>query len=247
MTPLVLAAQHRPLPATFEALLAAKADLHATFLPSGTDGTTALHYCFNSAEALRYLVSRGADMEFRNMFGQTPLPLLSAFCPPEVVHALLDLKADANPSPAGMGHNSLANLALFDGRLDTARALIEREVDVNAQACPSGLFAGVFAGARLAVSCGATSSVLRVFAEIRGITPLGMAAFTGKASLLALLLNAKADPTIQNYRGHDAMALADLNGHGHLLSVATTEDAAKSGGRVTAGSRRLSCTQYNTT
>jgi len=203
-TPLILTAQKNPRRVVLQTLITARADVGAQ-----TDlGFNALHVCFYNADAVLTLLDGGVPLEQLASIGQTPLNCAAGFCEPSVAECLLNRRAAVDPPPVGLGVSPLMSVAQFSGNLDTANVLLKHRADPNFQATPTGIPRVAFGACRLANWMGANSLVIKQFAELSGNTPLGVAAMSGKTQLTKLLLEARADPKIQNMRGHDAADLA---------------------------------------
>ncbi|CAJ1334476.1 unnamed protein product, partial [Effrenium voratum] len=105
--------------------------------------------------------------------------------------------------------------------------LIDNRADVNAQAHPVSaqfMLHSVFARLHAAMVGleGITTGFQLKMAVLPGCTPLAIAAITGEEPLVNLLLDAKADMNIANFRGDMPKDLAKALGRTHLLPILDT-------------------------
>ena len=106
--------------------------------------------------------------------------------------------------------------------VDTVRLILDSKADVNLGAAPTGMFDSLCAAAIAEVEqVGRKHSFQskRGFSILRGLTPLGHAAWIGDPEMTQLLLNFRADPSLPCSIGLFPEDLAEENGHYHLLPM----------------------------
>ncbi|CAK9019528.1 unnamed protein product [Durusdinium trenchii] len=156
-------------------------------------------------------------------FGLTPLNGVASHADTETVLAMLEAQCDPNPPLAGFGFSPLHGAVLFARRnrhaQQSAELLVKQRADVNCRAEPKGrcYLLCRAAGVHCAMmGFSASSMMMRYFASLPGITPLGMSALIGDLSLTKLLLESSAE-LIANDRGDTPEDLAKTMRHEALL------------------------------
>ena len=150
--------------------------------------TTPLHYAaaYGSVEALRVILSAGADVNAANDFGATPL--MWAIAEPEKVHLLVAAGADVN-AKSRMGRTPLYLAAANDGSAATVRFLLDHGAKLEPQALVAAAAANDLASIRILIEKGAAVNVT----DEAGRTPLMFAAGNDNLKAVELLLSKGAD------------------------------------------------------
>ncbi|CAJ1441729.1 unnamed protein product [Effrenium voratum] len=210
-TPLHLAVMHSGGArgaATLRALLKSGVEVNL----SNRLGHPVLGLC-STAEAVDMLIE--ARAEVNRLRPPTMVSALTLAClrlaSPEVIGRLLERKADANLVQGGIGLAPLHSLAINGHSnphcLAVAGLLLDAAADPN-QPCRAGLlFRAVELTCRGLARLKEVSGLVRVLSE-GSTTPLGYAALFGAEPLVDFLIEAGADPTLKNNRGHTPAQLA---------------------------------------
>jgi ankyrin repeat protein len=155
------------------------------------------------------LLSRGADVNAKQIEGRTPLFLVASMgANQQTVRLLVDHGADAGLATAN-GQTPLMAVAAR-GNVELIDLLLDRKVDVNAKNSAGEtalMFAASSGNARavkLLLDRGADAKVR----SKRNETALGNAATTGAEDSVRLLLEHGADVNVQNIRGFSPLMLA---------------------------------------
>jgi ankyrin repeat protein len=213
----------------------------------GPDGTTAIMYAAASddVELVRALIKAGANVTLTNQFGTSALTEAAIIGSAPIIDALLKAGADAN-SRNPEGETPLMAVAR-SGNVEAARRLLEAGADINAKESWGGQSALMWAAAqgqaemvKLLASKGAdlnARGVVRqwerkVITEPRpkdmnkgGFTPLLYAAREGCVECARHLIEAGADPDLEDPDRVTPLNMALLNLHFELAAYLITAGA----------------------
>ncbi len=189
-------------------------DLASRILDGGADPDTvdssqmtALHHAVvNNSPVFFLLVERGARLDLADLEGETPLHAVIRFKRREMFGKLMEKPELATDVPNRHGVRPLA-MSLMAREWDMARVLVERGADVNAAN------SGKVTPLMLAVNAGRTSQpetvrlLLGRGADLHARDQEGRTALfyaVGKAwvDITEMLLEAGADPQVQDRHGH---------------------------------------------
>jgi ankyrin repeat protein len=217
--------------ATALSLLAKGADPNAP----GPDGTTAIMWAAanDDIELVRALIKAGADVTSKNQFGTSAITEAAIVGSAPVVDALL--KAGADPNTKNPEGETPLMAVARSGKVGAARLLLEARADVNAKEDFGGQTALMWAAAqgqaemvKLLASNGAdlnARGVVRqwerkVITEPRpkdmnrgGFTPLLYAAREGCVECARHLIEAGADPNLEDPERITPLVMALMNLH----------------------------------
>jgi uncharacterized protein len=202
---------------------------------SGPDGTTAIMYAASNddLELVRALIKAGANVTLKNQFGTSALTEAAIVGSAPIIDALL--KAGADPNTKNPEGETALMAVARSGKVEAARLLLEARADVNAREEWGGQTAVMWAAAqsqaemvKLLASNGAdlnARGVIRqwerkVITEPRpkdmnkgGFTPLLYAAREGCVDCARYLIEAGADPNLEDPERVTPLNMALLNLH----------------------------------
>jgi ankyrin repeat protein len=157
-------------------------------------GLTPLMYAaaVGSADAMKVLIEKGADVNAKNAFDSTAL--MWSVTDIHKVRMLLDRGADVN-AVSKQGHTALLLAAMSDGSAPIVRLLIDKGADVKAvdNNKMNGLLAASFANDLESVYIFIDAGLDVNSKDIAGQTPLMNAAGRGNLAMTKLLLSKGAD------------------------------------------------------
>ena len=229
-SPLLEAVEHGDRAAAVS-LLASGADPNVP----GPDGTTAIMYAASNddLELVRALIKAGANVKLKNQFGTSALTEAAIVGSAPIIDALL--KAGADPNTKNPEGETALMAVARSGKVEAARLLLEARADVNAREEWGGQTAVMWAAAqsqaemiKLLASNGAdlnARGVIRqwerkVITEPRpkdmnkgGFTPLLYAAREGCVDCARYLVEAGADPNLEDPERITPLNMALLNLH----------------------------------
>ena len=225
--PLIVCAAKSHQPAHVLATLCElRADVHARM---GLMGSTVAPMV-RSREQLKVILDARAD--FHGHFdpaGHTPLGGACGMANSETIAALLEVRCNPNPPLYGLGQSPLHHAILFSRGNPSAfkivQLLLEHGADPNALTNPTGTFKWMSQAAQayeVIMGRENCSFLVRCYAILTRLSPLGLAAFIGDPDLLQLLLDFGAEAPVPNSRGDFPVDLARENGHFHLLPILNT-------------------------
>jgi ankyrin repeat protein len=249
LTPLMCAAMCAPF-GVVEVLLDAGADPHAVARGTGAmAGAGAFHFAavHGREETVRGWLTRfpSCNLEQKGvMLGFTALNFAcgNGMKRAPLARALLDARADVQ-SENHLGCPALSYLAnKEDEDLETARLLLERGANVNAQQEPSSLkWRLMMTGVKASVRYGSGSALAREMATWDRSSALHFAAQRGHVDLARLLIAAGADPELRNAQKMTALQLARATyGTGFKAMEAVFADAVNGNALRYGGSLRRS-------
>jgi len=213
------------------ALLAQKVDVNG----AEPDGTTALHWAVhhNDLDLARRLIRAGANVKAKNDYGATPLSEAAVLGDKDLLANLIEGGADVNAANAD-GQTALMAIART-GNIESARLLIARGANVNAKELWRGQTALMWAAAerlpamaKELIAHGAdvnarsqtntwerdvTAEPRRKYLPLGGWTPLLFAAREGSLDVAKVLVEAGADPNLQDPDLVSPTVTAIVNGH----------------------------------
>ena len=206
----------------------------------GPDGTTAIMYAASNddLELVRALIQAGANVKLKNQFGTSALTEAAIVGSAPIIDALL--KAGADPNTKNPEGETALMAVARSGKVEAARLLLEARADVNAREEWGGQTAVMWAAAqsqaemiKLLASNGAdlnARGVIRqwerkVITEPRpkdmnkgGFTPLLYAAREGCVDCARYLIEAGADPNLEDPERITPLNMALLNLHFELAA-----------------------------
>ena len=201
----------------------------------GADGTTAIMWAASNddLELVRALIKAGANVKLRNQFGTSALTEAAIVGSAPVIDALL--KAGADPNAKNPEGETPLMAVARSGKVEAARLLLEARADINAREEWGGQSALMWAAAqsqaemvKFLASHGAdlnARGVIRqwerkVITEPRpkdlnkgGFTPLLYAAREGCVECARYLIEAGADPNLEDPERITPLNMALLNLH----------------------------------
>jgi uncharacterized protein len=204
------------------------------------DGTTAIMWAAHNDDLalVQALIKAGANVKLRNQFGTTAITEASIIGSAAIIDALL--KAGADPNTKNPEGETPLMAVSRSGKIDAAKRLLDAGADVNAKETWGGQSAIMWAAAqsqpemvKLLASRGADLNAhgmirqweRKVITEPRpkdmnkgGFTPLIYAAREGCVECAKALIEAKADPDLQDPDGVTALNMALLNQHYSVAS-----------------------------
>lgn len=207
---------------TLEGLIRANYSLTANLKVANLDPRTtegvALLSLASDREMVEVLVRGGADVNLRNVTGETPLSAAARDGDVARVKILLDLGADIDPGDLA-GRTPLAH-ALMAGRTAVAVALLDAGADPNRPGIdgrtPLHNAALMPDGAAIPILLQARADPDQRGAD--GNTPLILAARDGYIGAVEALLGGGADPNVRDNSGHTALDWAVAKGHAQAAS-----------------------------
>lgn len=219
-TALMAAARHQPNADVQQCLIELRADLHAT----DGFGSTAASYAAAGGQVanIQLLAKMGADMTSGGIAGASTVHCALFGGQSRVIPTLIECRASLHERFM-VGFTPLG-LAIMQGSQSACSLLLRHGADINEVMQPN-LIAGhmVSSGIWLLYQSGLMPSygVVDILAMVIGAPPLVLAALTGNAGHIRLLLTARADPKIANRAGFTAMALAERLGHRDVQAALT--------------------------
>ncbi len=199
------------------------------------DGTTAIMWAAHNDDLalVQALIKAGADVKLKNQFGTSAITEAAIIGSAPIIDALL--KAGADPNTKNPEGETPLMAVARSGKIDAAKRLLDAGADVNAKEAWGGQSAIMWAAAqsqpemvKLLASRGADVNdhgmihqwERKVITEPRpkdmnkgGFTPLIYAAREGCVECAKALIEAKADPDLQDPDGLTALNMALLNQH----------------------------------
>ena len=208
-TALMLAAYHKSDIAVLQCLLELRANLRQRCV-LGTNALCSAAASGNCTWAAA-LIDLGLDPDEIAVAGTRPVHVASLSGQPSTLAVLLERRA--NPDGCGAtGHSPLLG-AVEAGSIGCCRVLLDHRADVNAVGKMVGPIGAVIgSGLRLMRWAGRSpsSGPIQRWALLEGSTAVMMASLVGDADIVELLLRARADLSVKNRAGSDALTLARL-------------------------------------
>ncbi len=196
-------------------------------------GRTALHVAVRSGtyEGTKFLLAHGANVNWKNDFGRTPLSEASTYQgTAEITKLLLE-------SGASEGLQEALALAVYTGRFDTGRILINAGANVNSEYPPlliavkmgSDDFIDLLLGAGADVNgkdnSGTTALILATLFNYERIVKVllkagaDVNAITKSDEVLDIMVSAGADKDAISETGVTALMLAEKNGSKTVINM----------------------------
>lgn len=194
---------------------------------------TALHLAIkdNNLQAVIDIISSGADIEKENNYGHTPLHHAVDLSHKEIVHYLLDHKA--NPKSYSKGSQHAIHTAVARGDYDIVKMLLKAGADPKVKVsggiykgwdCLQGVSEfGSSKMAKLLIEHGATVNSKNINKE----TPLIIATQQRNKAVLKILMRAGADLSHKSKEGISVKEIAKLNGIESTLNELIKERVLK--------------------
>lgn len=182
----------------------------------------------DDANAVSSLLRRGFDPNTRDAKGQSGLFLAVREPSPKVALVLLKAPTIQVESRTAQDESPLM-MAALRGELAMARALIDKDADVNKPGwAPLHYAVSSSQGEQLAVTQLLLDNDAYIDAESpNGSTPLMMAALYGNPATLKLLLEAGADPRLKNKLGLSAIDFAQRGDRKDMVELIAAAIRAK--------------------
>jgi ankyrin repeat protein len=158
------------------------------------------------ANSVKTLLDKGADVNARDMDGNTALDWAAGQGYVEIVKLLLDRGADVNVKDKMLGFTPLMT-ATRSGHTEIAKLLLDRGADVNVVSGAVAFSWTSFDGSR-------SESGVR-----GGWTALMIAAQYGYVDIVKSLLERKADINLKDANGDTALKLAEKNNYNEIIKL----------------------------
>ena len=168
---------------------------------------------------VRSLLGKGADINSRGPYGDTPLMAAALTGHTDTLRLLVEKGADVN-ARGKTGRTALMEAAL-EGYADTVRVLLDSGADVNArdEGGWTALFWAAFAQRRAVVGIllekGADANAKNKYDD----TPLIRAAYAGDTEMVRMLLEFKAEVNASDNLGRTALMEAAREGHTDAVRI----------------------------
>ena len=203
------------------------ADVNAVY---GEIGSTTLHSAvwLRSAEIVKFLVSKGANVHTKNAFGVTPLHNAVEIGSIDIVKFLVSQGADVNTT--GLNDWTPLHLALRHDLNEIAEFLVFNGADVNARTHGNTLLHNAVQNARQSGSVNIVKFLVSNGADVNAAnlaywTPLHFAARDGLLEIVEFLVSNGANVNVTDERGGTPLSLARSNNHAAVANFLTSRGA----------------------
>ncbi len=193
----------------------------------GSGGRTALHEAMRTRnkDATKLLIARGASVRYRNYGGRSALEIAAGIDDPDYLGWVIRQLGDSDPPPPPPAEQVVPPLvaAAHGCHLTNVELLLARGSSVNERE-PKYQDSAL----NRAATHGCTDVVARLLQDkdidvdhqdVDGDTALIGAAGNGHTKIVTLLLDAGADPTLENSDGNNALAQARVQGARHTRAL----------------------------
>ena len=188
----------------------------------------------NDISAVKELIASGADINRQNkMYGHTPLIIACNYDYVEMAKLLIDKGADIHIKGKD---GSTALIAAASNSRELVELLLSKGADVNARMtngtgaftqCTNGILMGSVSIelAQILLSKGADVDEAPTVGDIKGYTPLIVAAKNNNEELVRFLIKNGANVNAKTVDGNTALSFAIQEGHNNIADILRSNGA----------------------